>query len=83
MLYQIGIGKFPIPFICHIRADPRQPDIDKIVRLQKSAYIAVKFPKTLPFIKRLIRYDMPKLSIIFIGFLILFYTFVRCCKQIG
>jgi radical SAM superfamily enzyme YgiQ (UPF0313 family) len=36
-----------------------QPDIDKIVRLQKFFYIAIRFPRTLRLIKKLVNYNFP------------------------
>lgn len=36
----------------------RQPDIEKIVRLQKFVYLILRFPFTLPVVKRLIGYDL-------------------------
>jgi len=37
----------------------KQPDIEKIERLQKFAYMAVKFPGTLPLVLKLIHRDHP------------------------
>lgn len=36
-----------------------QPDIDKVVRLQKFAYVAIKFPSTMPIIRKLVNYNFP------------------------
>lgn len=36
-----------------------QPDIDKVVRLQKFVYLAIRFPGTLGLIKKLINYKHP------------------------
>ncbi len=47
------------PVDTHTTSLLNQPDIDKVVRLQKFAYVAIKFPSTLPLIKRLINYDFP------------------------
>lgn len=47
------------PVDTHTTSLLNQPDIDKIVRLQKFAYVAIKFPGTLPLIKKLINYDFP------------------------
>jgi len=45
----------------HTSSILRQPEIDRVVRLQKFAYLAVKFPSTLPAIRRLIKRDHPTL----------------------
>ncbi len=47
------------PVDTHTTSLLNQPDIDKIVRLQKFAYVGVKFPSTLPLIKKLINYNFP------------------------
>ncbi len=47
------------PVDTHTTSLLSQPDIDKVVRLQKFAYVAIKFPSTLPLIKKLINYDCP------------------------
>lgn len=39
-----------------------QPEIREIERLQKFAYLAVKLPQTLPLIKKLVRFDLPRLG---------------------
>ena len=36
-----------------------QPDIDKVERLQKFVYLAIKFPKTLGLIRKLINHNFP------------------------
>jgi len=36
-----------------------QPDIDKIVRLQKFVYLAIRFPVSLSLIRKLVNYDFP------------------------
>lgn len=38
-----------------------QPDIERVERLQKLAYAAVKFPQFVPMIKRLTAFNMPRL----------------------
>ncbi len=48
------------PVDTHTTSLLNQPDIDKIVRLQKFVYIAIRFPSTLPIIKWLINYDFPR-----------------------
>jgi radical SAM superfamily enzyme YgiQ (UPF0313 family) len=47
------------PIDTHTSSLLRQPDIDKVVRLQKFAYIAIRFPVTLRFIKKLVHYNFP------------------------
>jgi radical SAM superfamily enzyme YgiQ (UPF0313 family) len=38
-----------------------QPDIEKSVRLQKFAYVAIRFPGTLRSIKKIINYNFPRI----------------------
>jgi len=38
-----------------------QPDIEKLVRLQKFAYVAIRFPSTLRFIKKIVNYNFPSI----------------------
>jgi hypothetical protein len=47
------------PVDTHTHSLLRQPDIDKVVRLQKFVYIAIRFPGTVRFIKKLIDYNFP------------------------
>ncbi len=49
------------PVDTHTTSLLRQPDIEKIVRLQKFAYVAIRFPGSLKFIRKLINYDFPTL----------------------
>lgn len=48
-----------MPVDTHTTSLLTQPDIDKVVRLQKFAYVGVRFPGTLPMIRKLINYDFP------------------------
>ena len=50
-----------VPVDTHTTSMLRQPDIDKVVRLQKFAYVAVRFPGTLRLIKKLVNYNFPTL----------------------
>ncbi len=43
----------------HTSSILRQPEIEEVVRFQKFAYLAVKFPSTLPFILELTRRNHP------------------------
>ncbi len=45
------------PVDTHTHSLLHQPDIDKVVRLQKFVYLAIRFPGTLRFIKKLIDYN--------------------------
>ena len=47
------------PVDTHTTSLLSQPDIDKVVRLQKFAYVAIRFPGTLPLIKKLVNYNFP------------------------
>jgi radical SAM superfamily enzyme YgiQ (UPF0313 family) len=47
------------PVDTHTTSLLNQPDIAEIVRLQKFAYVGVKFPSTLPLIRKLINYNLP------------------------
>ncbi len=47
------------PIDTHTTSLLSQPDIDKIVRLQKFVYLAVRFPNTLGLIRKLINYNFP------------------------
>jgi len=47
------------PVDTHSTSLLRQPDIDKVVRLQKFVYLAIRFPGTLRLIKKLINYNHP------------------------
>jgi radical SAM superfamily enzyme YgiQ (UPF0313 family) len=47
------------PVDTHTTSLLKQPDIDKIVRLQKFVYIAIRFPGALQLIKKLINYNHP------------------------
>ncbi len=48
------------PVDTHTTSQLSQPDIDKIVRLQKFAYVALRFPSLLPLIRKLINYNFPR-----------------------
>ena len=58
-----GFLKKPIstdePVDTHTTSLLCQPDIEKIVRLQKFAYVAIRFPWTLRIIRKLINYNFP------------------------
>ncbi len=54
----ISTGK---PVDTHTTSQLSQPDIDKVVRLQKFAYVVLRFPSLLPLVKKLINYDFPTL----------------------
>ncbi len=60
-----GFLKQPIstdePVDTHTTSLLDQPDIDKVVRLQKFAYIIKRYPSTLRAVKTLINYDFPKI----------------------
>lgn len=56
----------------------KQKDIDKIVRLHKFVYLAVKYPSSLPLIKKLVNYDCPKL---YMAIHRLTYFFFYFCRQ--
>jgi radical SAM superfamily enzyme YgiQ (UPF0313 family) len=45
----------------HTSSILKQPEIAQVERLQKLAYLAVKFPKLLPLTKRLTTFNMPRL----------------------
>lgn len=47
------------PVDTHTTSLLSQPDIEKVVRLQKFAYVAIRFPSTLPLIKKLINFNHP------------------------
>ncbi len=47
------------PVDTHTASLLKQPDIDKVVRLQKFVYLAIRFPGTLKIIKKLINYHHP------------------------
>lgn len=49
------------PVDTHTTSLLNQPDINKMVRLQKFAYVGIRFPGSLPLIKKLINYDCPSL----------------------
>lgn len=50
------------PIDTHSTSLLSQPDIDKVVRLQKFVYLAIRFPRTLGLIKKLINYDIPSFT---------------------
>lgn len=49
------------PVDTHTTSLLNQPDIDKVVRLQKFVYLAVKFPIMLQLIKKLVNYNFPRI----------------------
>lgn len=63
------------PIDTHTTSLLRQPDIDKVVRLQKFVYLTVKFPNTLQLIKKLINYNFPRIYYYIhrISYLIFYY----------
>jgi radical SAM superfamily enzyme YgiQ (UPF0313 family) len=63
------------PVDTHSTSLLRQPDIDKVVRLQKFAYLAIRFPGTLRLIKKLINYNHPTVYFYIhrISYLIFYY----------
>ena len=52
------------PVDTHTSSLLKQPQIAEVVRLQKFAYVAIRFPKMLPLIRQLIRYDYPRLYLV-------------------
>ena len=65
----------------HTASMLRQPEIREIERLQKLAYLAVKFPKTLPLILNLVRKDHPALYYYLHRFTYLLFYFRRLTKM--
>ncbi|MEM3101738.1 MAG: radical SAM protein [Candidatus Nitrosotenuis sp.] len=49
------------PIDTHTDSLLRQPDIEKVVRLQKFVYLAIKFPNLLQLIKKLVNYNFPRI----------------------
>jgi radical SAM superfamily enzyme YgiQ (UPF0313 family) len=47
------------PVDTHTHSLLSQPDIDKVVRLQKFVYLAIRFPSTLTLIRKLVNYNFP------------------------
>jgi len=73
------------PVDTHTTSLLHQPDIDKIVRLQKFAYLAVAFPLTLPLIKKLINYNFPTIYYYFhrISYLIFYFRHAYMTNWLG
>lgn len=45
----------------HTSSILKQPDIDEVVRLQKLVYLAVKIPFVLPLIRKILKYNYPRI----------------------
>ena len=65
----------------HTTSILRQPEIEEIVRLQKLAYVAVKFPRTLPLVLWLVKRDHPTFYYYIHRFTYLLFYFRRLTKM--
>lgn len=59
----------------HTGSPLEQPEIDEIVRLQKFAYVVVRFPKILPLVRKLVHLNLGCLYLVVhrISYLLLYF----------
>ncbi|HPD47968.1 MAG TPA: hypothetical protein P5279_15080, partial [Anaerohalosphaeraceae bacterium] len=63
------------PLEMHTGSPLEQPEIDEIVRLQKFAYVVVRFPKILPLVRKLVHLNLGCLYLVVhrISYLLLYF----------